>query len=176
MSIPRIAVSFESMDEDEIAHAQRLAFGEFLRAQRKARKWNQEEVAHRVGISQAYVGDWENGIVKRYAPADMRAWARCYDLPLVRIIIEAGFMSHVDLAAGDPTSHISPMLILLGNRLPALVNEDDVDLVVKLAWAARKWVEERGAPEVRTAGQTTQVETQETQEEERRQSRSGGAP
>jgi transcriptional regulator with XRE-family HTH domain len=157
LSIQRITLILDGMENDQ-AEAMRRAFGEFLRQQRVARRWSQERVAHELGISQAYVGSWENAEVKRYAPSDLRAWANLYGLPVVRILLESGFLTHQDLVAADPTSYISPLIVLLGERLPPLANEDDVDLVAELAWAARHWAERHGTPKAEKAGQTTEVD------------------
>jgi transcriptional regulator with XRE-family HTH domain len=84
--------------ENDTEEQRRLAFGRFLRTQREARKWTQEEVAHLVGISQAYVGQWEAGEPKRYTPSDLRAWASAFGLPVSRVLMEAGFITHADCA------------------------------------------------------------------------------
>jgi transcriptional regulator with XRE-family HTH domain len=170
------------MDEETEKQA-RIRFGHFLRSQAEnlydggAPVYpNQAVLGDALGISQGHVSKWFRGEVAAHTPEMLRKWANALRLPVARILIEAGYLTHGDFVAADPTSHISPMLILLGDRLPALVNEDDVDLVVRLAWAAREWVVAHGAPEVRAAGQTTQVETTAEEEPEERQRATGSSP
>jgi transcriptional regulator with XRE-family HTH domain len=137
----------------------RERFGHFLRANGERLFANQADLAHVLDISPAYVSKWYRGDVAAHTPEMLRRWASALQMPVSRILIEAGYLTHADLAAADPTAYVNPLVVLLGERLPPLVTESDVELVAELAWAARHWAERHGAPEVRTAGQTTRVDT-----------------
>lgn len=169
--------------EEDVEKQARIRLGHFLRSQAESLYDdgvpvypNQAVLGDALGISQGHVSKWFRGEVAAHTPEMLRKWANALRLPVVRILMEAGYLTHLDLAAADPTSYVSPLLILLGEKLPQLGTEDDVELIADVAWTMRRWAERHGAPEVREAGQTRQVETQAEREAERQQRAIGSSP
>jgi transcriptional regulator with XRE-family HTH domain len=140
--------------------AQRERFGKFLPAERKRRYPNQDQVADVLGMSQSHVSKWERGEVVGFTAGDLRAWSDALELPMLRLLLAAGFLTDLDIAQVDPDLYINPYVRMLADDLPPLGSEQDVKLIAELAWVVKNFAIRHGAPPVeRGAGQTTQLDT-----------------
>lgn len=86
------------MVKDEVKLA-RERFGWFLRTHRERLYPNQGEVADLLGITQAHVSKWELGHVESHTPEVMRLWAEALQVPVVRVLMEAGYLTQRDITA-----------------------------------------------------------------------------
>jgi transcriptional regulator with XRE-family HTH domain len=83
----------------------RMTYGARLRAHREQRKETQADIAARMGITQPEVARYEKGEPKRPSPDQLRSLARAYGVPVVALLMYAGYLSRREiddwLATGD---------------------------------------------------------------------------
>lgn len=60
-------------------------FGHKLRNERKLRKWTQEEVSHRLQVTQSMISKWEKGVATPQYD-NLIAISRLFDLPLTHFV------------------------------------------------------------------------------------------
>jgi transcriptional regulator with XRE-family HTH domain len=81
-----------------------MTLGALLRSRRSKGGWTQEEIAARAGlyqqkeVDQTHVSHWERDGIKRPTGAQLRMLAHAYELPVVELVIAAGYLRRDDLA------------------------------------------------------------------------------
>ena len=68
-------------------------FGDWVKAMRKTRRWTQEELAARAGISQSFISALETGVRKNPGIETTRAIALAFGLPVEEVIRKVGYAS-----------------------------------------------------------------------------------
>jgi len=138
-----------------------MSYGLRLRAHRESKKMLQGTVADRMKITQPEVSRYEKGKPDRPTAEQFRLLAYGYDLPLVTVLMYAGYLTERDVrawgesgddagyaAAGIPPEMESALRRLDELELPA--NALDAEVVVmkhlfRGLRAAQQEIEERGA-------------------------------
>jgi transcriptional regulator with XRE-family HTH domain len=85
----------------------RMTLGALLKDRRAEGGWTQEEIAARAGryqrkeVDQTHVSHWERDGIKRPTGAQLRMLAHAYELPVVELVIAAGYLRRDDLAGAE---------------------------------------------------------------------------
>lgn len=79
-----------------------MTTGTKIRRLREQKRWSQEELAHRVGVSQVTIGNWEQG--KSIKHEYLQALAQALDVTVVFLLEESQPLSEQKLTLNKSTS------------------------------------------------------------------------
>lgn len=66
-------------------------FGSWIRSMRKARRWTQEELSARSGISQSFISALETGARKHPGIENLSALAKAFGMPAEEVLKKVGY-------------------------------------------------------------------------------------
>lgn len=139
----------------------RESLAAFVRRNRQARGWTQTQLAHKAGISQAFVSGIERGINPRPEPDTMSRLAEVLNIPFPLLMEIAGYMPEIARARAEVVE-IHPGVTLVvtarsGERgTPLLVTESVAHLLAALAAVeASALADTEGRGNEGTAGQVS---------------------
>lgn len=66
-------------------------FGDWVKTMRKTRRWTQEELAARSGVSQSFISALETGVRKHPGIETLRSIAIAFGLPVEEVIRKVGY-------------------------------------------------------------------------------------
>lgn len=109
LSITHIGI-YHGNRGDGVTVGGNMALGSVLKARRTAQGWTQEEIAKRAtdyaqkDVDQTHVSYWERDSIKRPTGEQLRMLAHAYEMPVVDLVIAAGYLTRADLPNVQPNA------------------------------------------------------------------------